>query len=435
MTPGQTLYVNVANNGTGGAGLEGGGHGGDLSFISFDPNSIRPSADGRSCRTTNFAVVAAGGGGGGGGGGYTTFGGTGGDGGRFGTNGRSGGSGTTASNQPGRGGGGGTQTAGGAGGPSSQGNAGAVGGFQFGGNSRGNSSPDDPYGSGGGGGGGYYGGGSGGAGTEAGGGGGGGGSSFTGASVVTEEFVGVARARTAPAAITLTPEAAATTTTLAATPNPVTVGSTVTLTATVSPPPVTPTTIGTVTFKVDGAQWGAAAAVSSTSGVAIAAPVTGLSVGTHTIEARYSGNGFFQPSSSTVQTITVAPLPTTTTTTTPPTTTTTTTPPTTTTTPPTPVVTTTKLVATPASPVLGGTLPTLTATVSPSHAVGTIEFYDGDGTLLGGPLPISGGEPVSIVVPIGPGTYIFKAAFTPTDPTAFTQSSSPLVTYVINPAP
>jgi hypothetical protein len=318
VTPGQVIFANVGYNFTGGQGIGGGGFGGEMSFLTSDPGPLTTAGmptplTGGGCGVSSFLVVAAGGGGGGGG--DYTFGGTGGNaGGLTGDNGRSGGSGTTSENRPGRGGAGGTQTAGGSGGPGSGfGESGRSGTAQVGG-LGGDSAPGgcslpvgcdqgSTYGDGGGGGGGggLYGGGGGGVGTLAGGGGGGGGSSYLHPQQVSDELTVPARTRRTPPSITLTPLAVATVTTVTASPDPAGAGQAVTLTATVTPAPALsplPRDAASVTFSVDGTTVGTTS-VDSATGVAASPALTQLTPGTHSVEARYAGNGFLLPSTGT----------------------------------------------------------------------------------------------------------------------------------------
>ena len=318
VTPDQVIFANVGYNFTGGQGIGGGGFGGEMSFLTSDPGALTATGmpsplAGGGCDVSSFLVVAAGGGGGGGA--EATFGGTGGNGGGLiGDNGRSGGSGDTSVNNPGRGGAGGTQVAGGSGGPGSGlGEGGRSGTAQVGGRG-GNSSPgscDLPVGcdqgstygdgGGGGGGGGLYGAGGGGVGTTAGGGGGGGGSSYLHPQQVSYPLTVPTRTRATRPSITLTPLDVATVTIVTASPDPAGAGQPVTLTATVSPAPSLgplPRGAASVTFAVDGTTVGTTS-VESATGVATSPALTQLSPGTHSVEARYAGNGFLLASTGT----------------------------------------------------------------------------------------------------------------------------------------
>ncbi|WP_433293700.1 Ig-like domain repeat protein [Pseudonocardia sp. CA-142604] len=177
------------------------------------------------------------------------------------------------------GGGPGTQVTGGtAGSPS--GDPGTLG---VGGNGGGNL--------GGGGGGGLFGGGGGGSiifsgGANTAGGGGGGGSSLVPAG-------GTASLTTAPASVTITYTSPISTTTLAVSPNPAVVGQPVTLTATVTCS--VPTDTGTVTFYDGDAVIG----TDSVTGSDVATLTTSsLSIGSHTLTAKFVGGTACLPSTS-----------------------------------------------------------------------------------------------------------------------------------------
>jgi len=101
----------------------------------------------------------------------------------------------------------------------------------------------------------------------------------------------------------------ATTTTLAASPAASTFGQNVLFTATVLPPAGSSTSpSGTVRFRVDGTAFGED--VSVVSGQA-SMSTTALSIGTHQIEAEYSGDLNHQPSEATTPSYVVSPAPTT----------------------------------------------------------------------------------------------------------------------------
>ena len=138
---------------------------------------------------------------------------------------------------------------------------------------------------------------------------------------------------------------AATETALTSSPNPSEYGESVTLTATVSPAAAT----GTVTFYDDGAELG----TGTLSGGVAALAVSTLSVGTHAnLTAAYEGDTNYEGSSSPAHSHEV-----------------------------TRATTATALVSSP-NPSTYGEIVTLTATVSPPVATGTVTFYD-DGTELG----------------------------------------------------
>ncbi len=137
---------------------------------------------------------------------------------------------------------------------------------------------------------------------------------------------------------------------LGAGPNPSTVGQTVTLTANVSGNYGTPT--GQVTFYDGGFQ----ILNASLSNGSASVTTTSLAAGTHPLTASYGGDGTYAGSSSNIFTQTVSL-----------------------------VTTTTFLQAVPASTNPGQSV-TLTATVSPAAATGTVFFLDGSVTLGSGQL-------------------------------------------------
>jgi hypothetical protein len=63
------------------------------------------------------------------------------------------------------------------------------------------------------------------------------------------------------------------------------------------------------------------------------------------------------------------------------------------------------------------------ANVSPSNAVGTVQFQDGN-TNIGGPVPVFGGTSIGGFTFLPRGSHSLTAMFTPTDPTAFAPSTS-----------
>lgn len=96
--------------------------------------------------------------------------------------------------------------------------------------------------------------------------------------------------------------------------------------------------------------------------------------------------------------------------------------------------TTTSLAASPASPQPPGTAVTLTATVSPTSAAGSVQFKNGTAN-LGAPVQVSGGTASTTVSNLPTGTNSLTAVFTPTDGAAFTSSTSNTVAYqVVAPA-
>ena len=80
--------------------------------------------------------------------------------------------------------------------------------------------------------------------------------------------------------------------------------------------------------------------------------------------------------------------------------------------------TTTTLAETPASPQVFGTSVTLSATVSPSTAPGTVQFEQGS-TPIGVPVPVTGGTASISTTTLPVGTDALSAVFTPTAPAPF----------------
>jgi hypothetical protein len=74
---------------------------------------------------------------------------------------------------------------------------------------------------------------------------------------------------------------------------------------------------------------------------------------------------------------------------------------------------------------------TLTATVTPT-AAGSVQFQDGTAP-IGNPVTVTNGT-ASITPTLPSGTHSLTAVFTPTNPTAFTGSTSPTVPYLVNAA-
>jgi Bacterial Ig-like domain (group 3) len=92
--------------------------------------------------------------------------------------------------------------------------------------------------------------------------------------------------------------------------------------------------------------------------------------------------------------------------------------------------TTTALVVTPASPKPVGTAVTLTATITPSGAAGSVQFKDG-ATNVGAAVAVSGGTAHTTTSSLTAGTHSLTAVFTPTDSSAFSGSTSSAVSYTI----
>lgn len=91
--------------------------------------------------------------------------------------------------------------------------------------------------------------------------------------------------------------------------------------------------------------------------------------------------------------------------------------------------TTTVLGASPTQPVTAGTSSTLTATVTPSDAAGTVQFKRG-GVNVGAPANVVSGV-ATYNGALSAGSGALTAVFTPTDATAFKTSTSDPVSYVV----
>ena len=96
-------------------------------------------------------------------------------------------------------------------------------------------------------------------------------------------------------------------------------------------------------------------------------------------------------------------------------------------------VTTTTLAVTPASPQVHGTPLTLTATVTPADAAGSVQFLDG--TTVLGTTAVTVGAASLDTSSLATGSHSLTAKFVPTSTAAFTASTSAAVTYSITAAP
>ncbi|MFE7777771.1 Ig-like domain repeat protein [Streptomyces sp. NPDC057445] len=95
--------------------------------------------------------------------------------------------------------------------------------------------------------------------------------------------------------------------------------------------------------------------------------------------------------------------------------------------------TTTSLAVSPAAPATQGTPVTLTATVAPAAAAGTVQFRD-NGAALGNPVNVSGGQAALTTAGLGKGDHSLTAVFTPSG-AAYNGSTSTAVAYTVNVAP
>lgn len=193
---------------------------------------------------------------------------------------------------------------------------------------------------------------------------------------------------------------ASTSTSLAASPSgSASSGQNVTLTATVSP-----AAAGTVQFKDGGTALGSPVAVSS--GTA-SFSTTSLAQGSHSFTAEFTptdSTAYSSSASTAVGYSVTAPA------------------------------TTTSLAVSPATQQYQGSNVTLTATLSPSAAAGTVQFKDG-GTDVGAPVAVSSGTASYSSTGFTVGSHSFTAEFTPTDATSYAGSSSAPVSYSVVGAP
>ena len=164
----------------------------------------------------------------------------------------------------------------------------------------------------------------------------------------------------------------ATTTTVKTSGSPSVVGATVTFTATVTPSAAT----GTVTF-LDG---GTVIGTGTLTGGKASFPTSALTVGTHSITARYEGNASYATSTSAIRSQVVNPAPVT--------------------------------ITSSANPSVLNSSVTFTATVFPATRTGTVTFRDGGtgGTILG-TRTLSGGSASFTTSSLTLGSHTITAVF------------------------
>ena len=92
--------------------------------------------------------------------------------------------------------------------------------------------------------------------------------------------------------------------------------------------------------------------------------------------------------------------------------------------------TTTHLAVSPSGGATPGSTVTLTATVAPGAAAGSVQFKDG-ATNLGSPVAVSSGTASTTTTVLTNGSHALSATFAPTDTTAYQGSTSNIVNYVI----
>ena len=188
------------------------------------------------------------------------------------------------------------------------------------------------------------------------------------------------------------PPPASTVTALVVSPNPAVTGQAVTLTATVSPSTAT----GTVTFKDAGNAIG----TGTLSGGAVALKTSSLSVGGHSMSATYGGDSSDQASTSpAVSAMVNAPSP---------------------------ASTVTALVAAP-NPAVNGQVVTLTASVTPSTATGSVTFKDG--TTAIGTVPLSSGNAIFNSSSFSVGSHSLTAVYS--GDSSYNSSASAAMTEVV----
>ncbi|MCW2494713.1 MAG: Ig-like domain repeat protein [Jatrophihabitans sp.] len=204
------------------------------------------------------------------------------------------------------------------------------------------------------------------------------------------------------------PSAGPTTTTTAVTATPAspqpTTATGIKFTASVTPSTAT----GSVQFFDGDAPLGAASAVSAGK-ASLTTTGTALGAGSHSIKAVFTPTSSVSFTASTSPAITyviAAPA----------------------------VTTTTSLSASPTSPISSGQATTLTATVTPSNAAGTVQIFDGS-TAVGSAVAVTGGTAVAPAHTYAVGTHQLKAVFTPTSAAAFTTSTSAVITYIVQTKP
>ncbi|MGH3767326.1 MAG: Ig-like domain repeat protein [Pseudonocardiaceae bacterium] len=84
-----------------------------------------------------------------------------------------------------------------------------------------------------------------------------------------------------------------------------------------------------------------------------------------------------------------------------------------------------------ASPIPQGAPLTLTATVTPAAATGTVQFKDGS-TNIGSPVSVVNGTAPETTSTLAVGPHQLTAVFTPADPASYSPSTSPAVPFVIS---
>ncbi|MGH3768984.1 MAG: Ig-like domain-containing protein [Pseudonocardiaceae bacterium] len=181
--------------------------------------------------------------------------------------------------------------------------------------------------------------------------------------------------------------------------SPVMQGTPVALTAA-----VTPAAVGTVQFKDGITSLGGPVRVSN--GTA-SGSTSSLTAGSHSLIAEFTpGNpSIYGPSTSPAMMLVVAGA----------------------------LATTTVLATSPVSPVAQGAPVTLTGTITPATATGTVQFKDG-ATNLGNLVTVSNGIASGSISSLIAGPHQLTAAFTPADPMALSPSTSSPMAFVVTAA-
>ena len=219
-------------------------------------------------------------------------------------------------------------------------------------------------------------------------------------SAVFTPSTGAFSASTASALTYVVTAATATTTTVTASSAAQLSGTPVTFTATVAPSAAA----GTVQFKDGGQPFGSAQAVS---GGHATLTTSSLPAGTRSISATFTPSSATYLASNSATVVDVVSLPSA-------------------------AATATSLAAAPPSPVVAGTPVTFTATVTAS-VPGTVQFLDG-GNNLGTAQTVSGSHASWTTSSLAAGSHSISAVFVPTDETAFTGSTSPVLAFTVSPA-
>jgi hypothetical protein len=179
--------------------------------------------------------------------------------------------------------------------------------------------------------------------------------------------------------------------------SPAAQGTPLTLTATVSPPAAT----GTVQFKDGSTNIGTPAAVSNGT----ASTSSTLAVGSHQLTAVFIPTNamLYSPSTSPAVPFVISGAT---------------------------ATSTTLNTSSAVTPAVVGTAVTLTATVNPAAAGGTVQFRDG-ATNIGNAVAVSNGTASQTTTTLTAGSHQLTAVFTPTTATLYSSSTSSAVTFVI----